>query len=126
MANRMVNSTTGEPLVTSEGKPLFKEESIATVELVGSVCGHAYLAQGPSTVTYSTDPTREDLVDEADKINADRVASFVETFTRDLCPDCFNRDRERLYEDALRKGIDIDRALSSALSGFEIQVAARE
>ena len=74
MADRMTDSN-GNPLQTPDGKPMFIEKSVQTVEMTGEVCGHIYYLDGPDKRASSTDATREDIVDEADRINADRATA---------------------------------------------------
>ena len=86
MAQRLMQN--GEPLFTSDGRPLWEEDPVGPVEMTGSECGHSYLLQGPERKAYSTDTTRLDLVEQADEINRQRVQNIREAYQAKLCPGC--------------------------------------
>ena len=99
MADRMTDSN-GNPLQTPDGKPMFIEKSVQTVEMTGEVCGHIYYLDGPDKRASSTDATREDIVDEADRINADRVSAILRAFRSDYCPACNQDQLQKTLEEA--------------------------
>ena len=65
---RLMTRADGSPIHAHDGRPMYIEDICRPVEMVGTQCGHTYHLRGPVRLASSKDPTREDVVDEANRI----------------------------------------------------------
>ena len=79
---------------------MYTEDICRPVEMVGTECGHKYFLTGPSRLAYSSDPTREDIVDEANRINWAAVERTKKMYRSPLCPSCHRDDLQRIFDEA--------------------------
>lgn len=99
MAQQMTRAD-GTPIYSHDGKPMYTEDICRPVEMVGTECGHTYYLTGPKRLAYSTDPTREDVVDEANRINWAAVERVREMYQSPWCTECLQADMQRILDEA--------------------------
>ena len=63
----MMTRAYGSPTHTNDERPIYIDDTCRPVEMVDANLGHVYHLRRPVRLAYSKDPTREDVVDEANK-----------------------------------------------------------
>ena len=96
---RLMTRADGSPIHAHDGRPMYIEDICRPVEMVGTQCGHTYHLRGPVRLASSKDPTREDVVDEANRINWAAVARVRKMHQCPLCPPCCREDMKRLLDE---------------------------
>ena len=96
---RLMTRADGSPLHTHDGRPMYVEDICRPVEMVGTDCGHIYHLRGPVRLASSKDPTREDVVDEANRINWAAVDRVRKMHQSPLCPPCCREEMKRLLDE---------------------------